>query len=362
MMHEWTVIGVVFVVACATVLFGLVGIARYLFNVMSRASQLIEKINEFEKTGLDELIGKKLATFEAEVKRELEAREKLLRAAHEEITEEERKAREAAERFHEAIGAVQKEIEALRDLKPSVSELTDLLKPQQLRGELGEVIVRALIQDKLAGDQYVENFTFSDGKQVEFVIRLNTRLIPVDSKLPLDDFKRMREATDERQRHLYRNEFKRTLKREIDKVKEYIRPEEGTFNFAIMVIPSEAVFYEVIAGKEFREGDGIYQYAISQQVFLTSPNTFWANLTAIQQGLRGVEIERHAEQILAYLQTLANDIRNFSKDEFEVLGKHLKDAWSKFTDAERILRNIQDDLAKLERLEQRPAMTSGGVS
>jgi DNA recombination protein RmuC len=265
------------------------------------------------------------------------------------LLEQQRRTVDATERFKTDLGTVRTKIEGLSELQTRVGELNDLLKPQQLRGELGEVIVRNLLADKLP-KQYEEDYTFSDGKKVEFVIRLNDKLIPVDSKLQLEDFKRMREA-DERQRQVLRTEFKRTVRQKIDEVKQYIRPEEGTANFALMMIPSEAVFYELVAAREFTEEGGLYEYAQAHHVFLTSPLTFWAYLTTIAQGLKGLEIERRAEDVLSALQTLAADIRNFASDEFRKLGGHLRNASSQYEEAERTLRNIEHGLTNLERVE-----------
>ena len=217
-----------------------------------------------------------------------------------------------------------------------------------MRGELGEVIVRNLLADKLP-KQDEEDSTFSDGKKVEFAIRMNDTLIPIDSKLQLEDDKRMREA-DERQRPSLRTEFKRSVRQKIDEVKQDIRPQEGTTNFALMVIPSEAVFYELIASKDFTEGGGLYDYAQTHHAFLTSPLTLWAYLMTIAQGLKGLEIERRAEEVLASLQHLSGQIRNFAQEEFRKLGVHLRNATSQYDQAEKALKDVEQTVVNLERL------------
>ncbi|MBI3331145.1 MAG: DNA recombination protein RmuC [Candidatus Omnitrophica bacterium] len=206
--------------------------------------------------GLEQLIRHQLAALEQTARKQVEEREALIKQNIQQITA-----------IHQGVGQVQTQIQELRELQGKVGELNDLLKPQQLRGELGEVIVRNLLADKLP-KQYEEEHTFSDGKKVEFAIRLSDKLIPVDSKLQLEDYKRLREA-DERQRPAFRTEFKRAVRQKIDEVRHYIRPQEGTTNFALMVIPSEAVFYELVASKDFTEDGGLYEYAQTQHVFLT---------------------------------------------------------------------------------------------
>jgi len=297
----------------------------------------------------NKLIAEKLTLLTDKATQELASREKVIADAQKKLVEEEQKAANAAREFQKSFGVVTTKIDGLKELQTEVGELNDLLKPQQLRGELGEVIVRNLLADKLP-KQYEEEYTFSDGKKVEFVIRLNQKLIPVDSKLQLEDFKRMREV-DERQRQALRVEFKRKVKQKIDEVKQYIRPEEGTMNFALMVIPSEAVFYELVASKDFTEDGGLYEYAQVQHVFVTSPLTFWAYLTTIAQGLKGLEIEHRAEEVLSKLQTLTAEIRNFAQDEFRKVGVHLRNATAQYDEAERTLRDVEQGLGTLERME-----------
>ena len=338
--------GVVF----AVVIFGLVVYvirAATMLNTTTLALGL--ELKQFKEGGMDRLIADKLSILTKQASQELEARERVIQQTREQLIGQQQRATDAIERFKVDIGTLREKLSSLSELQHQVGELNDLLKPQQLRGELGEVIVRSLITDKLPQGQYEEDFTFSDGKKVEFVIRLGGKLIPVDSKLQLEDFKRMREATEDRQQQAHRTELKRKVRQKIDEVKQYIRPEEGTFNFALMVIPSEAVYYELIGDGDFTERGGLYEYACSQHVFLASPLTFWAYLSAVAHGLRGLEIEQRAEEILSALQNLSGEIRHFAQDEFRKLGTHLRNASSQYEEAEKNLRTIEVGLDSLER-------------
>lgn len=349
-----------FVVLVAIVLLALVlYIVREATVLKTTASALQDELRQFKEGGFDRLISDKLAVLTQKATEELAERERQLQQHRTELLDQQRRTSETIERIKTDFGIVTTKLTGLGELQSKVGELNDLLKPQQLRGELGEVLVRNLLADKLPR-QYEEEYTFSDGKKIEFVIRLNNKLIPVDSKLQLEDFRRLREA-DERQRPALRAEFKRTVKQKIDEVQQYIRPEEGTMNFALMVIPSEAVFYELLAGKDFTEDGGLYEYAQAQHVFLTSPLTFWAYLTTIAQGLKGLEIERRAEEVLSALQALAAEIRNFAQDEFRKVGVHLRNAASQYDEAERTLRNVEQGLSTLERVEAEPLTQRGGM-
>jgi len=326
---------------------GIFGLVLYLVTTAVRLKATTESLHV--------LIGEKLNAMEKLTSQQLAAREQLIAQLATERLAQERKAATAVNQFKEDLGMVKSQLIGLEQLQGKVGELNDLLKPQQLRGELGEVIVRTLLADKLPHGQYEENYTFANGKQVEFVIRLNDKLIPIDSKLQLEDYKRLREAPEERRASL-RAEFKRKIKQKIDEVKEYIRPTEGTYNFALMVIPSEAVYYDVVANKDFVEPDGLYGYARAQNVFLVSPLTFWAYVAALAHGLHGLEIERHAEEILARLNTLVDGLVSWYEDEFKVLGGHLRNAANKYTDAKERLETLQGELQVLKRLDANQPM------
>ena len=347
----WILALVLVVVSLGGLAYLLVGRAA---TLKAAAEQLNAELKQFKEGGFDRLIAEKLTLLTNKAAQELEGREKAIRQVQQELLEEGKKAAAAAEKFKQDFGAVTTEIRSLKELQGQVNELNNLLKPQQFRGKLGELIVRDLIVDKLSRGQYEENYAFADGKQIEFVIRLNDRLIPIDAKLPLDDFKRMRESADERQRQACRTDFKRTVKKKIDEVKDYIRPKEGTYNFALMVIPSEAVYYELVASPEFSEHGEVYEYAHERNVFLVSPNIFEVYLTSIAQGLKGLEIEHRAGEVLAALQTLAGDIRNFTQDEFRKVGVHLRDAAAQYDKAERTLHGVERGLGTLERMESTP--------
>lgn len=312
--------------------------------LQTSAAELKQELQEFKTRSFDDLIRAKLEPFE----RATQDREKLLQQKENELARQRQETIAQITAIREGFGEVRTKMAQLADLQGKVGELNDLLKPQQLRGELGEVIVRNLLADKLP-KQYAEEYTFSDGKKVEFAIRLGEKLIPVDSKLQIEDYKRLREA-QENQRPALRTEFKRKVRQKIDEVKQYIRPQEGTYNFALMVIPSEAVFYELVANKDFTEDGGLYEYAQSNNVFLTSPLTFWAYLVTIAQGMKGLEIEHRAEEVLASLQSLSGQVRSFAQEEFRKVGVHLRNANSQYDQAEKALKDVEQALNNVERI------------
>lgn len=321
-------------------------------------TELRRELTQFKEGDFRSLVKDELQQLTTAAKDKLDQSKELFERTRTQLLEQQQQATATTGNIHTKIGEVATQLQGLRDLSTKVGELGDLLKPQQLRGELGEVVVRNLISDKLPQSLYEEDHCFSDGKKVEFVIRLNSKLVPIDSKLQLEDFRRIRES-EEANRPAMRAQFKRAVKQKIDEVKQYIKPTENTYNFALMVIPSEAVFYELIGSQDFVQEGGLYDYARSQNVFLVSPLTFWAYLESISQGLRGLEIEKRAEEILSGLQSLVVSIRDFSSSEFRVLGEQLRNANNNYVEAKSKLDEIQQDVSFLQKIDVRSDVKEG---
>lgn len=287
------------------------------------------------KTQIDRvtLLSHKLDTFfEQTIKPELAAR-----------LEREKQLSTHLQTFTAAVTKITHEVEVFTALKQNLGDLSNLLKPQQFRGPLGKMIVRDLIRDKLPPGSYEEEHPFRDGTRVDFVIRLNEKLVPVDAKFPVENYTRVREATTEPEQRRYRMEFKRDVKRHVDEIQRYIKPDENTYPFAIMVIPSEGVYYEaIIRDEDFTDESGIYRYATGRNVVAASPYTFWAFLTVIEQGLKGFEISKQAEKILQTMQAMAVDLTQFSQGEFRLVGEHLKHAMKNFEAAQASLEDLLD--------------------
>jgi DNA recombination protein RmuC len=176
------------------------------------------------------------------------------------------------------------------------------------------------------------------------VIRFGGRVVPVDSKFPLESCQRLLQSDgDDEVRE--RKAFRRTLKARIDEIADkYIRPEEGTYEFALMYIPAENVYYEAVVRDEALEEDtSTVGYALSRKVIPVSPNTFYAYLAAILHGLRGLEVERSAREIF---DAIGGIKQQFGKVErsYELVGKHLMNAMKQHDETERRLGSVRDAL------------------
>jgi DNA recombination protein RmuC len=222
-----------------------------------------------------------------------------------------------------------------------LKKLEQALRPPKARGGFGELLLGNLLRDRLPPDAYSLQYGFKTGERVDAVIRVE-RLVPVDAKFPLDNFERLAEADTDDDRTLHEKAFARDLKNHVDAIaQKYIRPDEGTYDFALMYLPSEGVYYELVCGKT----GALLQYAHDKRVFPVSPTTFTSQLQVIVLGLKGMQIEQRAHEVMAYVAQLQGDFGRF-RDDFQIVGKHLGNAQSKFAEAEKRLDRFD---TKLER-------------
>jgi DNA recombination protein RmuC len=202
---------------------------------------------------------------------------------------------------------------------------------------------------------------FRSGARVDAVLMLGDAMVPVDSKFPLDAFARMAALGDhDPARVLHRRAFVRDTRQHVDAIAaKYICPDEGTFDFALCYVPSEAVYYEFL--REEPAGDSPFRYAVDRRVFPVSPATFYAYLLSVGLGLRGLRLEANARRVLDALAGLHGELSRF-KDDFDVLGKHLANARARWDEAARRLDRFDARLADAsDRAEELDARTGPDV-
>jgi DNA recombination protein RmuC len=259
------------------------------------------------------------------------------------------------------IGDVQKNIGELStaskqifEVGKNIATLQEILQPPKLRGGLGEQFLGELLSQVLPPKFFTLQHQFSSGERVDAVVKLGERLVPIDSKFPLDNFKRIIECKTEEERKTCQKAFTRDVKKHIDDIAgKYIVPNEGTYDFALLYIPAENVYYETITKDEsFGEEKSVLNYALGKKVIPVSPNSFYAYLQVIVLGLKGLEIEENAREIQTRLVSLANDLKIFQKD-FQVVGAHITNAMNKFEEARRRLDKFS---LKFEQAESQPSL------
>jgi len=249
------------------------------------------------------------------------------------------------------FGDVQKGLGELREATGRVYEvgrdvarLHDILRAPKLRGGLGELLLGDLLAQVLPPAHFTLQHTFRSGERVDAVVRLGDGLVPIDAKFPLEDFRRLLDAADDETRARARKAFVVRVRKHIDDIAaKYVLPDEGTYDFALMYIPAENVYYETIIRDE---EPGLSGYAISRKVVPVSPNSLYAYLQAIVLGLRGLRIEARAQEVIGQLGRLGGDLGRLRED-FRLVGKHLGNATQAYGAAERRLDRLDGKLAAI---------------
>ncbi|MBI2464356.1 DNA recombination protein RmuC [Candidatus Peregrinibacteria bacterium] len=232
-----------------------------------------------------------------------------------------------------------------------IASLQEILRAPKLRGVLGELFLGDLLAQILPKELFTLQYSFKNDTKVDAVIHFpNQLLVPVDAKFPLENFKKVIEFSEEKQAKAARKNFYSDVKKHIDDIaNKYIVQDEGTLDFALMYIPAENVYYEMIVKTE--EDNSICQYAISKKVIPVSPNSFYIYLQAILMGFKGLQINKNAKEILSYISNLKTTFTKFGED-FELVGTHLNRAKNSYDNSEKRLDNFEQKLKTIEMLEK----------
>ena len=241
----------------------------------------------------------------------------------------------------------------LDGLDAAIGDLRRVLVVPKLRGALGELWLEELLRDALPPGHVELQYRFRSGERVDAALRLRDRLVPVDAKFPLEAWRRV-VAAEGAEADRERRAFLRAVRAHVDQIAgKYIRPDEGTTDFAIMYVPAEGIFYEAILRDEAGDGaETTLEYARRRRVLVASPHTLWAYVSAVAHGLRGVALEAREREVLDALVGLQRDVAAYF-DAAEVARRHLGNAVRQLEDAERLGYRLQDRLAAL--LEAGPA-------
>ena len=226
-----------------------------------------------------------------------------------------------------------------------VRQLQDILQSPKLRGGLGEWSLDNLLAEVLPHQHYQLQHRFRNGSIVDALVTLINGSITIDAKFPLTNFRQMLAAEDDASRIRLKRVFLRDVSKHIDSIAEkYILPDEGTLDFALMYIPAENVYYETTITTETID---LSAHARRRKVIPVSPNTLYVYLMAIANGLKGLQIEKNAREILNNIQRLNSLLSSFSND-FNTVGKHLQNAYAKHEEASKKLDRFEMQLGQLE--------------
>src|SRR4030043_1745173 len=319
--------------------------------------QQMEQLRGHMSDGLNKnisLLTEQLRAINEQVNQQLQLVNQQLQNSSGQIGQRLDSAREVISRVSEKLGELSKTSEQIHEVGKNIATFQEILRPPKLRGGLGEQFLGELLSQILPPEFFTLQYPFLSGERVDAVVKLGEKLVPIDSKFPLDNFRRIIESKTEDERKASQRLFYKDVKKHIDDIaSKYIVPKEGTYDFALLYIPAENVYYETITKDEsFGEEKGVLNYALTKRVIPVSPNSFYAYLQVIILGLKGLQIEKDALKIQALLSGLKKEIGGFQED-FQLVGKHLTNALNKFEEARRRLDKFS---FKLDQIEGQPSL------
>ena len=247
--------------------------------------------------------------------------------------------REQINQIQRQLGEVQ---QAGKQMFQTAQTLESILGGTKSRGSLGEVTLERLLEDSLPPSQYSSQYRFRSGEIADAVIFLrDKKMMAVDSKFPLDAYRRIGAEGDDA-----RKAFVTSIKGHADSIaRKYIVPDEGTLDLALMFVPSETVYYELLMSVDSK-GQAVDAYCRSRNIIAVSPNTLYAHLCVISMGLRGMQIEENAKRLSENLSGMRKQLDTFG-EYFEKIGTHLKNAQQSYTEADKRLDKASNTLDNL---------------
>lgn len=229
------------------------------------------------------------------------------------------------------IAQVAKEVGQMSEIGRSMKDLQEFLKSPKLRGNIGEEVLKDLIAQMFPKNSFYLQYAFKSGEKVDAALKTEAGLLPIDSKFPMENFQKMVKAETKEERDKLRRVFVTDVRKHIrDISKKYILPEEGTMDFALMYVPSESVYYEIVNIPDLTD------YARQNRVYPVSPTTLYAHLQMILLSFEGKKIEARSRQVFRLLRAIQKDYQK-TENVLQILGKHINNAYNQFSN---VLQNF----------------------
>jgi DNA recombination protein RmuC len=341
-------------------------LALALFLFLGRTGKLNDQVTQNSLLHLGELMRSmenKVLSGEREMKRSVELQFQESQKLISEITEKMRsgdvETRKAfGEQFNSATKLIQeitKEITEVKEgnkqvlsMTEQLSNLEKVLTNQKQRGSWGESSLELILSNFLQ-DNFQMQYNFKSGDTVDAVIFIKDKILPIDSKFSLDNYQRCVDSENEDDKKFYAEEFKKDLKLRITETSKYIRENENTLPIAFMFIPSEAIYYDLLAGEQSRikvNTQSLLEYAQKQRVFLVSPTSILAYLHLVLSGIKAFKVEENAKQIQKKVEDLGRHINNY-EEFYKKLGSSLSTTVNHYTKGYDELKKIDKDVYKI---------------
>lgn len=245
------------------------------------------------------------------------------------------------------VGEGQKQVMNVTD---QLKSLQDILKNPKQRGVLGEYYLETLLKNVMPPGSYKMQYRFEDGTIVDAAVFVKDKIIPIDSKFSLENYNRISEADNQAERERLEKAFISDLKNRIVETSKYIQPEQGTTDFAFMFIPHEAIYYDLLVNKIgaiTEETENLVQRAAGKyKVIIVSPTSFLAYLQTVMQGLKAMQIEESAKQIMKRVEDLGRHIGGYEM-YMKKLGGHLGTTVNSYNTAYKELKKIDKDVLRI---------------
>jgi len=308
---------------------------------------LQQQLQELART-VDERMGETNKVVQESQREQFRESQKLVQDINKEVNEQLRNVVKGVTEVSESSKQVFTVAEQLQSLEK-------VLKHQKQRGNLGEASLQLVLENMLPPDAFRLQYQFPDGDVVDAVILTKDGFIPVDAKFSLDNYRRLVDESDEERVAELEKEFRNDLKKRIDETAKYIKPakksEEGTLPFAIMYIPAEAIYYDLIAndvhGAVKVNTRSLIDYAYKEKnVIIVSPTTFSAYLQSVLYGFRAFKIEESAKQIGKQVENLSRHLKAYD-EYFTKVGNSLSTTVNHYNSAQRELGKIDKDVTKI---------------
>ncbi|MDP6685683.1 MAG: DNA recombination protein RmuC [Candidatus Omnitrophota bacterium] len=299
--------------------------------------------------------GNTLAKNTELILKQLNETSKVIQGVHGTVGERLDNATRVVGEVKKSLGSLDERTQQIYEVGKDIASLQEILRAPKMRGGLGELFLETLLQQILPQkDFYDLQYCFKSGERVDAAIKIGDRRVCVDSKFPLESFKRFIETQDVQDKKRAKREFVRAVKEHINSIAEkYILPEEGTYDFALMYIPAENVYYEaIIKDDDFAQEKSIYSHGIAKRVIPVSPNSFYAYLRVIAVGMKGLKIEEKTQDVIKMLATLNISLSKFVQD-FEVVGTHIDNMRSSYERAEKRLDKFENQLSRIDAIEEK---------
>lgn len=218
------------------------------------------------------------------------------------------------------IGALQGKLGEMSQIGPDIRRLSEVLASPKARGNFGEEMLENMLSQVLNKNSYRAQYKFKNGEVVDMAVFVGEKILPVDSKFSMENFRLYKEANEQEAADNLRKAFLRDIRKRIDEIhKKYILPQENTFDFALMYIPSEGVFHEAL------EDMPTVEYARNKKVYMVSPNTLYHHLQIILIALRGQQVNEVAEKLLHMVSGIQQESDKFGRN-LGVLSNHIKNS------------------------------------